>query len=130
MTVGTQNIARNDARFGFSWLIGLMQGEGFSLPLVFLRYIVLSLWYGNIFKFGFISVFHYRSHTPGIDVTIRAWGFFMTTPSPSVLWLSRSAKKGQNFSITIGSGKTTSAQNVAGVWGVCGIAVASFHSKY
>ena len=47
--------------------------------------------------------------------------FFKTTTLPSVLWLSRSAKKGPNFSkqTVIGSGRIISAQNVAGVWGVC-----------
>lgn len=158
-TVGAlQNTARNDARFGFSWLISLVQGGNLLLPLVFLRYIVVSLWYGDIIKNILCGL---ESNTPpGIGITIRKPGgflssshganlfevvelppdnltdkssvaFFMTTPFPSVLWLSRSTKKGRNFNswTVIGSGKVISAQNVAGVRGVCGIAVISFHSK-
>jgi len=45
-----------------------------SLHLLFKS---LPLHYGNTIKFGFISNF-YRSQPPGICVTIRAWGFFIS----------------------------------------------------
>ncbi len=119
-----QDIAKNDARFGYSWLISLFQGEGFRLSLVFLNYIMLTLCYGVPFK----DIDNY--HSLGSWYTIRASkAFFMAPSFPSVLRLSRLPKKGRNFSswIVIGSGKTTSAQNVAGVWGVCWHCARLFH---
>ncbi len=50
--------------------------------IVDLRLNLIPLHYGNIIKFGFIYGFSYRSHPPGIDVTIRAWGFFYAFFTP------------------------------------------------
>jgi len=148
-----KNIVRNDRPVGFSWLISLVQGS-LSASLAFLNLIVLSLVHGNInkeFKFNC----QVDNNYPGDDVTIRNPGvflssshganlfvhclstvfcrssvaFFITTTLPSVLWLSRSPKKGQNFNLqtVIGSGKAISSQDVAGAWGVCWGGAHLFH---
>ncbi len=126
---GLQDTARNDARFGFSWLISLFQGEGFRLSLFFLNYIMLSLWYVSTFNKRLYTSVPYEHLPQVLRADIRAWGFFMATSFPSVLRLSRLPKKSRNFNswIVIGSGKTTSAQNVAGVWGVCWHGATLFH---
>jgi len=120
-----QDIARrNDARHRVVWCLVCIQGEGFSLSLVFLNINELPLMYGVLFNKD-IDV----HHSLGSWYAIRASeAFFMATPFPSVLGLSRLPKKGRNFNpwIVIGSGKATLCQFVAGVWGVCGIALLYF----
>ena len=123
---GSQNIVRNDSPPGLSWLISCLRRGVLALPLAFLQLIVLSLWYGRVcILLKDIDV----HHSLGSWYAIRASeAFFMATPFPSVLGLSRLPKKGRNFNprIVIGSGKATLCQFVAGVWGVCGIALLYF----
>jgi len=145
-------IAFLTAILGFSWLISLVQGS-LSASLAFLNLIVLSLEHGRTNKELFSG---FSFHILGACTTIRSLqvflssshganlfsegngllhkssvAFFITTTLPSVLWLSRSTKKGQNFNLqtVIGSGKAISSQDVAGVWGVCGHGAHLFHSK-
>jgi len=148
-----KNTVRNDRPVGFSWLVNCLRQGSLRISLAFLNLIVLSLEHGNINKeFEFSGQV---DNYPGDDVSIRNPGvflssshggfihkfvladffvssvaFFITTTLPSVLWLSRSTKKGQNFNLktVIGSGKAILAQNVAGVWGVCWSGARLFHS--
>lgn len=140
-----KNIVRNDSPVGFSWLVNCFKQGSLRISLAFLNLIVLSLKHGNDNK-EFEFSCQVDKNYPGDVVTIRKPGvflssshggflykfvladffissvaFFITTTLPSVLWLYRSPKKGQNFNLqtVIGSDKAISAQNVAGVWGVC-----------
>lgn len=123
-----KNIVRNDSPVGFSWLVNCLEQGSLRISLAFLNLIMLPLLYGTTFN---KDIDNY--HSLGDCCSIRVpKAFFITTTLPSVLWLSRSTKKGQNFNLqtVIGSGKAISAQNVAGVWGVCWPGAHLFHSKH
>lgn len=127
-----QGTARNDCPIqGISWLVRLKRGGHFPCLPFFSNFIVLSLWYAIRYYIWIYSrTNYYRLHPLGIAGSIRQpKGFFMTFLQWPVLWLCRLTNKGPNFNprTVIGSGKAVPAQNVAGVWGVCGIAVASKH---
>jgi len=147
-----KNIIRNVSPLGLSWLVNCLMQGSLRISLAFLNLIMLSLRHGSTIK-----NFNYRTLYPGNCTTIRYLGvflssshgenlcnvtrdgglrkssvaFFVTTTLPSVLWLSRSTKKGRNFSkqTVIGSGRMISAQNVAGVWGVCWHGATLLHSQ-
>jgi len=125
---GSQNIVRNVSPLGLSWLVNCLERGSLRISLAFLNLIMLSLMHGTAFN---KETDNY--HSLGSGSSIRApKAFFMTTTLPSVLWLSRSTKKGRNFNhqTVIGSGRINSAQNVAGVWGVCWHGATLFHSKH
>jgi len=151
---GSQNIVRNDSPVGSSWLVNCLEQGSLRISLAFLNLIVLSLCYarnykelfyksyitlGKVTSIRILRVFLSSSHGANLYRNYRTLllykssvAFFITTALPSVLWLSRSTKKGQNFNLqtVIGSGKAISAQNVAGVWGVCWPGAHLFHSKH
>lgn len=79
-----QNIVRNDCPFGLSWLISLVGQGGMDSPLAFLRINLLSLCYANnnIKRILLQIRRRFANRNPQAVVSIRAWGFFMATPSP------------------------------------------------
>jgi len=87
-----KNTVRNDARFGFSWLISLVGQGGSNSPLAFLKINLLSLCYGDNIKFGFIYGFSYRSQPQATLFPLRAWGFFMVKGFRSGLHIYASNK--------------------------------------
>lgn len=150
------NLNRNIVHF--SWLISLLQGS-LRISLVFLNIIVVPLGHGSTeqdFKFRCRTDNNYpgdgaTTRYPGVFLfTISSHGanlfskcvtvllhkssvaFFMTTLSPSVLWLSRSTKKGRNFNplTVIGSGKINFiAKMWRGFGGCASMALLLFHRK-
>jgi len=145
-------------KINFSWCISLLQGRSLN-SLAFLNIIVVPLGHGSTeqdFKFRCRTDNNYpgdgaTTRYPGVFLfTIYSHGanlygnytwfyykssvaFFMTTPSPSVLRLSRSTKKGRNFNplTVIGSGKINFiAKMWRGFRGCASMALPLFHSKY